>query len=138
MNHIRTSKRRVEVTLGAAFILGLAACASDMSPDSDTVADESWQTLSEGQLSAEEAAEQASMVDGEVGAAPGEGGEVDKALSGCTHISWCNDPPNQGPSGDWGTVCFVTNWNCPHSIVAECTDDAIAVCGGIRQPALIN
>lgn len=137
MNPIKTSKRRIEVALGATFILGVAACASD-TPDSITLEGGSWQTLSEEQLSADEAAEQASMVDGEVGAAREEEGEVDKALSGCAHISWCNDPPDRGPSGDWGTVCFVTNWNCPHSIVAECTQDAIDVCGGMRQPALIN
>lgn len=56
----------------------------------------------------------------------------------CVFIEWCNRPASISP--DIGTVCRVrTGCAFPPTtaIVNECTNDAIAVCGGITQPAWI-
>lgn len=56
----------------------------------------------------------------------------------CAFIEWCNRPASISP--DIGTVCRVrTGCAFPPSAatVNECTNDAIAVCGAITQPAFI-
>jgi hypothetical protein len=54
----------------------------------------------------------------------------------CAFIDWCNRPASISP--DIGTVCRVrTGCTLTQAVVNECTSDAIAVCGGMVQPAFI-
>lgn len=64
-------------------------------------------------------------------------GEV-SITADCAFIEWCNRPSSISP--DLGTVCRVRT-GCPFpptaAVVNECTNDALAVCGRILQPAFI-
>ena len=74
-----------------------------------------------------------------VGKAPLDNGSGDVAINvDCAFIDWCNRPSSISP--DIGTVCRVrTGCAFPPSsaTVTECTNDALAVCGAIVQPAFI-
>lgn len=54
----------------------------------------------------------------------------------CAFIEWCNRPSSI--KEDVGTVCRIrTGCSLSSATVNECTNDAIAVCGGITQKAVI-
>lgn len=72
--------------------------------------------------------------DAQLGQGPGEA----SITADCAFIEWCNRPASISP--DIGTVCRVrTGCAFPPSgaTVTECTNDALAVCGAITQPAFI-
>ena len=114
--------------VAAAIWAGIPACVNTPEEQSPTETPETQEVSSSDILDTWNSALQVTSID--------KSGKDITITADCAFIEWCDRPASISPN--IGTVCRVrTGCSLTAAVVAECTSDANAVCGGKVQPAFI-